>query len=69
MSEKDPNVKTIKGDLRIHESETFPHPRPICPNCHGNMRWFWMEGIQMRGWFCTCPDMRPREVEECLEER
>lgn len=57
--EKDPEEKKAIPTLWIHEKETFPYPRPKCPQCDRFMRWFWIESMPMKGWFCNCPNLEP----------
>ena len=61
VTERNPSVRNI-GGLTIKEFETYPYPRPLCPNCHANMRWFEIQEIGMKGWFCICPSMVLRDL-------
>ena len=35
--------------------ETFPYPRPSCPNCSRFMKWFELKDLHIHGWMCDCP--------------
>jgi hypothetical protein len=65
QNETDPNSKVIQStpgeSLFIDTYPTFPHPSPSCPRCHRHMGWFKIRSMQIRGWFCTCPDEIPLE--------